>query len=381
MPPSDHSGSPVGKSFPDIPPFPDNVPTAPLLRISLSKLLHHDAEEKERCWDACCQLGFFYLDLGEENGGDVAVLQYVEHLFKVMKSFFELEVGEKAKYDFADQGSYFGYKGYGKGIVDSKGTRDQNEFYNISKDDMLGLSERLPCPNILTAHRPLFESYIRSSHAICMLITSLLSSRLPLNASTLTSGGLPSLHDLTTPSGDQIRFVKAPPQAPSSAAVALGEHTDFGSVTILFNRLGGLQVRLPPSIAPLAASSATPCSPAEQDLCKDGWAYVRPLPGHCIVNLRDALVKFSGGRLRSNIHRVVPPPGEQGRVDRYSLVYFCRPGDDVVLRGLVEGGGEEEGEGVSAKEWILRRALGRRKADGWEKSAGTERVSLRGGTY
>jgi hypothetical protein len=52
-----------------------------------------------------------------------------------------------------------------------------------------------------------------------------------------------------------------------------------------------------------------------------------------------------------------------------------------VLKNLVTGGegkaGEEEE--VTAKEWILRRALGRRKEGGWEKSGGTEEVSLRGG--
>ena len=107
---------------------------------------------------------------------------------------------------------------------------------------------------------------------------------------------------------------------------------------------------------------------------------MRPLPGHCVINLGDALVKFSNGTLRSNIHRVVAPPGEQGKETRYSLVYFSRPEDDVVLRSLVGGGqdGESEGTGgVTAKEWILRRALGRRKVDGWEASGGTESVSMR----
>lgn len=211
-----------------------------------------------------------------------------------------------------------------------------------------------------------------------MLVTSLLSSRLPLTAKARTFGGFESLHRLSARSGDQIRFVKAPPQEQSLQGVALGEHTDFGSVTVLFNRLGGLQVRLPDTIAPLAPTSTDPpASATEQRLCENGWTYVRPLPGHCIVNLGDALVKFSNGILRSNIHRVVAPPGEQGRVTRYSLVYFCRPEDDVMLKSLVEGGDEdEEEEEVTAKEWILRRALGRRKADGWEGSAGTEKTSM-----
>ncbi|KAG5652863.1 hypothetical protein H0H81_003362 [Sphagnurus paluster] len=45
---------------------------------------------------------------------------------------------------------------------------------------------------------------------------------------------------------------------------------------------------------------------------------------------------FSGGILRSNLHRVVPPPGAQSAFERWSLVFFTRPGNSVVLRALVE---------------------------------------------
>lgn len=94
------------------------------------------------------------------------------------------------------------------------------------------------------------------------------------------------------------------------------------------------------------------------------------------------MVKFSAGVLRSNIHRVVNPPGEQAGSTRMSLVYFARPEDDIVLKVLdespliqekrkekVEFKGEEE---VTAKEWILRRALGKRQASDSETSGGTE---------
>lgn len=125
------------------------------------------------------------------------------------------------------------------------------------------------------------------------------------------------------------------------------------------------------AVAPASSSSAS-LSPVESELCRDGWTYVQPLPSHAIINLGDALVKFSNGLLRSNVHRVVAPPGRQGAETRWSLVYFCRPGDGVVLKSLVGGEGEDEEE-VTAKEWVLRRALGRRKAGGWEESLGTER--------
>lgn len=100
----------------------------------MGKLLAGDPVEEERCWKACCELGFFYLDLRDEDADGIgeSLLRDAEQLFEVMKKFFGLEVEEKVKYDFKEQGSYFGYKGYGEGVVDRMGTRDRNEFYNVS---------------------------------------------------------------------------------------------------------------------------------------------------------------------------------------------------------------------------------------------------------
>jgi hypothetical protein len=100
-----------------IPSFPDNVPTAPLLRISLSKLLARDEDEEQRLWRAACELGFFYLDLrksSESNSvqgtvdGD-AMLEEVEGLFDLGRGVLGLDEGEKKKFDYAATGSYFGY--------------------------------------------------------------------------------------------------------------------------------------------------------------------------------------------------------------------------------------------------------------------------------
>ena len=151
MPHSQHSPSPSPpetEGFVDLPPFPDNVPTAPLLRISLAKLTSQDEAEQERCWRACQSLGFFYLDLRGCAPG-TALLSDADALFELMKTFYALPVEEKVRYDFKKEGSYFGYKGYGEGIIDKEGRRDKNEFYNVSKDDVLGLSAPLPAPECL----------------------------------------------------------------------------------------------------------------------------------------------------------------------------------------------------------------------------------------
>ena len=234
----------------------------------------------------------------------------------------------------------------------------------------MGISDPWPSPDVLTRNRPLLKSFMISAHSIVTLVLELLNDHL-----ALPQGTLPNLHRLNGVSGDQVRFIKAPPQPANDRRTALGEHTDFGSVTVLFNRLGGLQV-LPPG------------KEAE-------WCYVKPLPGHAIINLGDAMVKFTNGVLRSNIHRVSSPPGQQGDSTRYSLVYFCRPEDDVVLKRLdgsekipplEEGVREEE---VKSKDWIIRRALGHRvnahgdakkAAEEWEKGLGTEKESKRAET-
>jgi len=132
--------------FEDLPPFPTDVPTAPLLRIELVKLLAGDEKEIDRLWHACCDLGFFYLNLRQPDFASTAenttidgnqLLHDSDELFKVGKQFYDLPVEEKVKYDFKSKGSYFGYKGYGDGVVDVKGTTDRNEFYNVSTLDLL----------------------------------------------------------------------------------------------------------------------------------------------------------------------------------------------------------------------------------------------------
>lgn len=203
-----------------------------------------------------------------------------------------------------------------------------------------------------------------SAYDIVHLVLELLNDHLELPLQTLQG-----LHRLHGTGGDQVRFIRAPPQPEDDRSIALGEHTDFGSVTVLFNRLGGLQV-LPPG------------RDAE-------WCYVKPLPNHAVINLGDAMVKFTNGLLRSNIHRVVSPPGEQANCTRYSLVYFNRPEDDVILRRLdgssrippLSSGVVEDS--VTSKDWILRRALGSRPgvvgkdAFDYSKSRGTEQISQR----
>lgn len=107
------------------------------------------------------------------------------------------------------------------------------------------------------------------------------------------------------------------------------------------------------------------------------WYYVRPIPGHAICNVGDALTIFSGGIIHSNMHRVVPPPGEQASHVRYSIVFFTRPADTValnaltdesdIIRAAVEAKSLPERAkyypNVSAKDWFERRVRNGRLAN------------------
>lgn len=208
----------------------------------------------------------------------------------------------------------------------------------MRKDDFIGNSDPLPCHPLVKQNWDLLTSYVYHCRGVIDLLIEHLEQHL-----RLPEGTIANLHRITERSGDHVRFNKAAIQPFSEDRAKAGEHTDFGTLTILMNWLGGLQIRLPET---------------------SEWVYVKPVAGSAVVNLGDALVKFTAGILRSNIHRVCPPPPPQDGLTRNSLVYFSRPEDKVVLRrlkgGLIDAQPEVEGEEpeMTAQEWIWRRSVG-----------------------
>lgn len=115
--------------FTNIPPFPSNIQTAPLHRLSLSKL-RDDPTESDRLFSSSKDLGFFYLDLRNDKLGE-SLLQESDQFFDLGPKLYNLGRDELQKYDYKAQGSYMGYKGYGTAVVDEQGNLDRNEFYNV----------------------------------------------------------------------------------------------------------------------------------------------------------------------------------------------------------------------------------------------------------
>lgn len=90
-----------------MPTFPNDVPTAPLLRISLKKLLNNDQDESSHFFTACKDLGFFYLDLSGTRRGQ-SMLEDVDKLFDVGKELYDMPLEEKQKYNVSAATSFMG---------------------------------------------------------------------------------------------------------------------------------------------------------------------------------------------------------------------------------------------------------------------------------
>jgi isopenicillin N synthase-like dioxygenase len=72
----------------------------------------------------------------------------------------------------------------------------------------------------------------------------------------------------------------------------------------------------------------------------------------------DAMVQWTGGVLRSNVHRVTCPPKSQEDYDRFSIAYLIRASSDVTMKRLRGGripdegsDGDCESEDMLAGEW------------------------------
>lgn len=78
------------------PPFPSNVPTVKLNKISLKKL-QDNAPESAALFDACRTYGFFLLDLQDCDAGE-QLLKDVETAFAMGEELWAMPLKEKKKY-------------------------------------------------------------------------------------------------------------------------------------------------------------------------------------------------------------------------------------------------------------------------------------------
>lgn len=97
-----------------------------------------------------------------------------------------------------------------------------------------------------------------------------------------------------------FHYPSSPPgSARAEAPWGVGEHSDYGLLTLLAqDQSGGLQVKTP-----------------------EGWIDAPPLPGTLVCNIGDMLDRLTGGWYRSTPHRVL----NDASLDRLSFPFFFDP--------------------------------------------------------
>ncbi|KAJ8123001.1 hypothetical protein ONZ43_g945 [Nemania bipapillata] len=232
--------------------------------------------------------------------------------------------------------------------------------------------------------KPLFKEYVEAAHGIGLYILGILANKLGVDPAEFDNR-----HRIEEQSGDHVRLTRGPPRDKEELPeIQTPSHTDFGTITILMNWLGGLQV-WSESARKAELLNHEPDVPGE-------WLWVKPKKGcaseyqfssvpmpniqhptsntqHAlkidtdvawaskVINLGDAAVKFTNGVLCAGRHRVIPAPGSQGKYPRYSVVYFVRPENACIMKQLRGPGipdGPEEESDINAAEWIKRQAVG-----------------------
>ena len=120
-----------------------------------------------------------------------------------------------------------------------------------------------------------------------------------------------------------FNYPSRPVPAGSDAQWGVGEHTDYGLLTMLWqDDVGGLQVRT-----------------------DDGWIAAPPLAGSLICNIGDMLDRMTGGHYRSVPHRVAI--NTSGR-DRLSIPLFFDPDFEARVQAVPGSGA---GSDDSGRRW------------------------------
>ncbi|KAL1903488.1 hypothetical protein Sste5346_000115 [Sporothrix stenoceras] len=122
--------------------------------------------------------------------------------------------------------------------------------------------------------------------------------------------------------------------------VRAGEHSDYGSITLLFqDGRGGLQVKSP----------------------NGNFVNATPIEDTIVVNAGDLLARWSNDTIKSTIHRVVEPPvtpdGDTYPA-RYSVAYFCNPNFKShieAIPGTYATETEKKYAGVNTGQYLVQR--------------------------
>ena len=192
----------------------------------------------------------------------------------------------------------------------------QVPLYELLVDKASGFA----LPEWLAPYEQLFGSLLQTGNEICHILLGILAKQLQV-----APGVLESLHQVADPSNDFLRVLRYPAARPGEDPdqAKFPPHRDSVSVAMLFSWVGGLQILEPGRDIEAARNGDS-----------SGWRWVKPVDGHVIVNLGDALAILTNEVLKSGFHRVVGAPGEQAQIDKFSVLLGYRPALTTLMQPL-----------------------------------------------
>ncbi|KAF3884449.1 MULTISPECIES: isopenicillin N synthase family dioxygenase [Nostocales] len=273
----------------------DNIPV-----IDFSLFTSDDARARqsvvEQIYVACHEIGFMYLQ-------NCSISQdLIEQVFIQSKDFFNLPLSVKQQFAWSDEFSNCGYVGVGRERLDPNKPGDLKEAFNVDKEFF---------DSNKFVHNLEFYACILNFHEAC----TTLADRV-LQAFTFA---LQLPFDFFTTNHDRhnhtLRLLHYPPllQPPLPLQVRAGTHSDYGSITLLFqDEVGGLEVQ-----------TAT-----------GEWIAAPTIPNTIIVNTGDLMERWTNHVFCSTKHRVIVPNDDRVKQSRYSIAFFTHPNDDTEIACL-----------------------------------------------
>ncbi|KAL5341107.1 hypothetical protein BJX70DRAFT_74794 [Aspergillus crustosus] len=244
----------------------------------------------------------------------------------------------------------------GKAIFDLKESFDQGPASDPLYPNIF------PPPTTLVGFQPFMESFYTSCQSLHLTLLraialslsqgeTFFTSRCSVNSSELRLNHYPATTTSNLQSGNMMR---------------ISSHTDFGTVTLLFqDSVGGLEIESQEhSGVYIPVLPSAPPSPSSADISKQKHG-----GKELILNVGDCLQRWTNDRLRSANHRVTLPLSSTSKKEeepeivpaRYSVAYFGKPDRDAsvcAIPALVSKGEEVKYEGgMTAWEYNQSRLL------------------------
>lgn len=254
---------------------------------------------------ACRECGFFYI-IG--HGVDEGLQQRLEHL---SRRFFAQEVESKMEIQMARGGrAWRGYFPVGGELTSGQPDLKEGIYFGAELGDdhpMTQAGVPLHGPNLFPSNIPEFRETMMEYIAVMTTLGHALMRGIALSL------GLDESYFDEHYTGDPLilfRIFNYPAQAaaPGWSGWGVGEHTDYGLLTILKqDESGGLQVK-----------------------SQSQWIEAPPVHESFVCNIGDMLDRLTGGLYCSTPHRVRNLSGR----DRISFPFFFDPNFNAEVKAL-----------------------------------------------